>query len=81
MSQIHRGAGPTTGAGCYKSDPRIIQVGVTDHSSKRSRLQQPGLLCGARTSAGAGSSMGPAPEPDPIVMEGSRIRIQKKSDP
>ena len=81
MCRKRTGAGSTTCASSFKSDPRIIQVGFTDHSSKRSRLQQPGLLCGAGTSAGAGSSMGPAPEPDPIVMEGSRIRIKKKSDP
>ena len=42
----------------FKSDPRIIQVGFTDHSSKKSWLRQPSLLCGAGTSAGAGSTTG-----------------------
>ena len=59
----------------------LLKVRSMDHSSKKIQLRQPGLLCGAGTSAGAGSSMDLVPEPDPIVMEGSWIRIQKKSDP
>ena len=56
-----------------------------DHSSKiHGSFKKKGpapAACGTGTSAGAGSSMDPAPDPDPIVMEGSLIRIQKKSDP
>ena len=50
----------------------------TDHSSKKSRLRQPGLLHGAGISAGAGTGMDPAPEPDLTVMEDNLIRIQKQ---
>ena len=39
-------------------DTWIIQVGFTDHSSKKSQIWQPSLLCGAGTIAGAGSTTG-----------------------